>query len=338
MSECTLTREKMPLLLTESLAGGEREDAYLHIEGCEGCSGEWTAMRDTWSLLAVDRDRPVPNRLRARFDAAIAEKSAPSVPDNVVSFWRRPAAKWLAQAAAVVTLVGGAYFTGSRAVDGAHPTQTPTAEVAQMPSQFTLAANRIVPASQLAPQIEGAPAISNVRFEESPEQKGQVAVSFDLTSNVTVTGSSDEKSFVSLMAYLLQDRSNPTPSQSDAIQWVRQTYGTARSADPAIVGALANVLQSEANEGVRLRVIDTLAMQAKAGGGEQARNALIEALKNDPNPAVRIKAVEALTNMLSGEGSIDSVTVETLRDKASQADENPYVRIKAAEALSQLSL
>jgi len=337
MSECTVTREKMPLLLTESVEGGEREVAYLHIEECDECSREWQGMRDTWSLLAVDRDRPVPNRLRARFEDAIAEKTPRPMPDNVVSFWRRPAAKWLAQAAAVVTLVGGAYFTGTQAVDGARPSQASSVQVAQVPSQFTLAANRIVPAAQLAPQIEGTPEISNVRFQESAE-RGQVAVSFDLTSNVTVTGSPEEKSFVSLMAYLLQDRSNPTPSQSDAIQWVRQTYGTAKSADPVIVGALANVLQSEANEGVRLRVIDTLAMQAQAGGGEQARNALIEALKNDPNPAVRIKAVEALTNMLSGEGSIDSITIETLRDKASQTDENPYVRVKAAEALSQLSL
>jgi len=332
-----LTREKMPLLLTESLEGAEREEAHLHIERCEGCGTELQRMRETWTILAVDRDRPVPDRPRARFLEGIGERDPDELPDNVVSFWRRPATRWIAQAAAVVTLVGGAYFAGSQSNEPGRPAAAPV-QVAEAPSQFSLVASRVIPASQLAPQIEGAPVISNVRFQESPEQKGQVAVSFDVTSNVTVTGSPDEKSFVSLMAYLLQDRRNPAPSQSDAIQWVRQTYGTVRSADPVIVGALANVLQNESNEGVRLRVIDTLAMQAVAGGGEQARNALIEALKNDPNPAIRIKAVEALTNMLSGESAFDSATIETLQEKATQPDENPYVRIKAAEALSQLSL
>jgi hypothetical protein len=333
-------RNRMPLLLTESLDGEEREQAYLHIESCDGCEREWQGMRDTWSMLASDRDRPVPDRVRSRFLDSIGADPQPAVPDNVVSIWRRPEVRWVAQAAAVVTLVGSAYFAGTRAVDESRPVFSP-AQVSEAPSQFTLAANRVVPASQLAPQIEGAPRISNIQFTEKAERPGEVGVSFDLTSNVTVTGSPDEKSFVSLMAYLLQDRTNPTPSQSDAIQWVSRTYGVERNADPAIVEALAKVLRSDSHEGVRLRAIETLRTiqsQDLAGGGDQARDALIEVLKNDPNPAIRIKAVEALTNMLGGEGMFDPLTIETLQEKATQADENPYVRIKAAEALSQLNL
>lgn len=331
----------MPLLLTESVEGDERERAYLHIESCEACGQEWQAMRETWTLLAVDHDRQVPDRLRSRFLDALGEAVTPAMPDNVVSFWRRPATRWLAQAAAVVTLVGGSYFAGTRAVDGVGTPALPRVQVAETTSQYTLAANRIVPAAQLAPQIEGAPMISNVHFIENLEQSGEVGVSFDVTSNLTVVGSPDEKSFVTLMAYLLENRSNPTPSQSDAIQWVRQTYGTERSVDPVIVDALANVLRSDSHEGVRLKVIDMLrTVQSRdlADGGSKARDALVDALKNDPNPAIRIKAVEALTNMMAGDGSFDPLTIDTLREKASQSDENPYVRIKAAEALSQLSL
>lgn len=337
MSDCTVTREKMPLLLTESLAGADREHAFQHVESCSVCSREWQGMKDTWSLLAVDRDRAVPARLRARFLDSVAPRIEAPMPDNVVSFWRRPSTRWVAQAAAVVTLVGSAYFAGTRTTSDAPSMSAVPVAAAPSSSQFTLAANRVVPASQLAPQIEGTPVISNVRFIENGGRAGEVGVSFDLTSNVTVTGTPEEKSFVSLMAYLLQDRGNPTPMQSDAIQWVSDTYGTERSADPAIVEALANVLRSDSHEGVRLKAIETL-RTIQSSGGEKARDALIEALKNDPNPAIRIKAVEALTNMLSGEGSFDPLTIETLREKASQDDENPYVRIKAAEALSQLSL
>lgn len=339
MSECTLTREKMPLLLTEALDGGEREAAHVHIERCEGCGREWKGMRETWALLEADQDRPVPDRVRARFLSGLGEQAAPGSRGNVVAFWRRPAAKWLAQAAAIVTLVGGAYFTGTRTV-GETQSLPVGAQVAAAQSQFSLAASHMVPAAQLAPEIEGKPVISNVRFIESPVREGEVGVSFDLTSNVTVTGSRDEKSFISLVSYLLQDRSNPTPAQSDAIQWVRQTYGEVKNTDPQLVGALANVLTSDSNEGVRLKAIEVLGMMQSRdlSGGAMEREALINALKNDPNPAIRIKAVEALASMLSGEGDFDAATVESLREKASQTDENPYVRIKAAEALSQLNL
>jgi hypothetical protein len=215
------------------------------------------------------------------------------------------------------------------------------APLATTQSPFTLAANREVKASDLAPQIDGAPTISNVRFIENPENAENVSVSFDLTSNVTVTGARNEKAFVSLMAYLLQDRSAPSPAQHDAIQWVSQTYGNAPDTEPEIVDALANVLKSDSHEGVRLEAIETLRTipaEGPTGESDPARDALIEALKNDPNPAIRIKAVEALMNMAAGSGSYDSVTIETLREKASQADENPYVRVKAAEALSQMNL
>jgi hypothetical protein len=342
MSECTVTRERMPLLLTEALEGNEREVAYLHIEGCEACGIEWRMTRETWTLLGVDGDRPVPGRVRDRFLSTFGQADAATRDGGqVVSFWRRPATRWLAQAAAVATLVGGAWFAGNRATDAPMVPMSRTAEVSRGSGEFTLAASRVVPASALAPHIEGSPAIANVRFIENAGRPGEVGVSFDLTSNVTVTGSPDEKSFVSLMAYLLQDRSNPTPSQSEAIQWVRQTYGGERRTDPAIVTALANVLRSDSHEGVRLGAIETLRTvlsKDPSGGGDAARDALIEVLKNDPNPAIRIKAVEVLTTMLSGEGGFESLTIETLRDKASQSDENPYVRIKAAEALSQLSL
>jgi len=66
------------------------------------------------------------------------------------------------------------------------------------------------------------------------------------------------------------------------------------------------------------------------------RSALIHALKSDPNPAVRIKAVEALANLARTGATFDSATVDTLRQKAVQGDENVYVRVKAAEALSSI--
>jgi HEAT repeat protein len=68
----------------------------------------------------------------------------------------------------------------------------------------------------------------------------------------------------------------------------------------------------------------------------ETREALIHALKDDPNPAVRIKAVEALAKLAENGGQLDTVTLDTLREKASQDDENPYIRVKAADVLSKI--
>jgi vesicle coat complex subunit len=97
------------------------------------------------------------------------------------------------------------------------------------------------------------------------------------------------------------------------------------------------VLRSEDHQGVRIAAIDTLkSMSAQATTTEPTRDALIEALRSDPNPAVRIKAVEALAKMASGGQQLAPEAVDMLRQKASQADENLYVRVKAAEALSKI--
>src|SRR3954454_3083625 len=111
MSECDSLRESMPLLLTESLDPVRREHTHQHIEHCALCSDDWTAYQETWRILEQLPPVEVPSRVKERFLAQVAP-SAPQVPDNVVPFHRRPALKWIAQAAAVVVIAGGAYLTG----------------------------------------------------------------------------------------------------------------------------------------------------------------------------------------------------------------------------------
>src|SRR5947208_14092795 len=107
MSDCTLMRESMPLLLTESLDSVRRENAYQHIEHCAACGEEWTGFRETWSLLETLPELDVPPRVKQKF----LDTVNPQV-GNVVPFQRRAAVRWLAQAAAVVIIAGGSYFVG----------------------------------------------------------------------------------------------------------------------------------------------------------------------------------------------------------------------------------
>lgn len=339
MSDCTLMREAMPLLLTESLDPARRETAHQHIEQCAACGEEWAGYRETWSLLETLPEVDVPPRVRQQF---LNRVNPPAEAPNVIPFHRRPALRWLAQAAAVVVIAGGSYFAGHRGVqpsDVAEKTTTPASVTSAtpltpyQPAAFSIAESRVLPANSISPVIEGRPDIQNISFTTLNAPEDQIGVSFDITSHVTVTGRPTDKTMVRLMRYVLENEDRMAPSQSRAIDWVRSTYSQPGNADPEIARALSNVLRNDAHEGVRIKAVETLTSLPSAVSND-SREALIQALKTDPNPAVRLKAVEALANMLKKGGQADAATLDTLRAKASQDDENMYVRVKAAEALS----
>jgi HEAT repeats len=343
MSDCHAVTDRMPLLLTESFDPATRELSHQHIESCEHCRAEWTAYKETWRLLGELPELEVPARAKARFLTAAGLALPQDRAANVVPFRRRPAVKWVAQAAAVAVLVGGAYFAGDRRnsvrLDSTPATVTaagPYERVSTLPRipMSSLAETRTLDAESLNPDIQGRPNIANVQFVDADANDDQIGVSFDVTSRWTVTGNPKDKSMVRLLSYMLENEESMTP-RSSAMEWVRRTYSDPAYADPEIANALAKVLRNDAHEGVRIRAVDTLTTLPPAVA-TQTRDALIDALKSDPNPAVRLKAVEALLEMARSGEVLDAAMVDTLRQKAGQDDENLYVRVKAAEALSQI--
>ncbi len=349
MAECSAVTESMPLLLTESLDATRRELTHQHIESCDLCGAEWSAYKQTWLVMGDLPEVEVPARVKARFLSAAGilqpddgQAVKDNVTDNVVPFRRRPAVKWVAQAAAVAVLVGGGYFAGNRNVDSVESTTAPTLVTRATPfspadspfATVSLAETRTMDAETLNPEIQGRPNIANVQFVDSNAADDEIGVSFDVTSRWTVTGNPKDRSMVRLLSYMLENEESMTP-RSSAMEWVRRTYSDPAYADPEIAKALAKVLRNDEHEGVRIRAVETLTTLPPAVA-TQTRDALIDALKSDPNPAVRLKAVEALIEMARSGEVLDAAMVDTLRQKAAQDDENLYVRVKAAEALSQI--
>jgi hypothetical protein len=335
MPDCNAMRENMPLLLTESLDPVQRELTHQHIETCPICGAEWSAYKETWQTLEALPIIDVPARVKQRFLAEVAPELVSTAKTNVVPFRRGRAARWLAQAAAVVIVGSSAFYAGHR-ISPRTQLQTP-AKVTDVQANpyYSIAESRVLPAASISPQIEGRPDIQNVQFSDASPLNQQIGVSFDITSHVTVTGRPTDKSMVSLLRYVLENEDRQSPSRSRAIDWVRATYAHVGNPDPEITEALANVLRTDEHQGVRIKAADTLqSMQSTMTNG--TRDALVEALKNDPNPAVRLKAVEALAKLARSGVALDPDMVDTLRKKASQGDENVYVRVKAAEALSSI--
>ena len=99
-------RENMPLLLTESLDPARRELTHQHIETCADAAsrnGRPTKRRGRSSTTLPERRRP------GAGEAALPRGGLAGRGDaNVVPFRRRSGVHWLAQAAAVVIIAGGA--------------------------------------------------------------------------------------------------------------------------------------------------------------------------------------------------------------------------------------
>jgi HEAT repeat protein len=334
MVDCHAMRESMPLLLTESLDHNRRELTHEHIESCAACTAEWNAYKETWTLLGALPEVGVPARVRERFLETVNPAAKPA---NVVPFRRRPAAKWLTQAAAVVLLIGGSYYAGHRSRPVTLAPHGATLQSVQPVSYpYSIAESRSLQASAVSPIIQGRPNIHNVQFVDADARDNKIGLAFDVTSRVTVTGSPKDPSMIRLLSYVLEDEnSDVAPSRSRAIEWVRQTYSDPQNADPEIAAALAKVLRNDSHSGVRISAADSLKTLPGTDSAE-TRKALIDALTSDPNPAVRLKAVEALGNIARNGGAMDPATLDTLRQKATQDDENLYVRVKAAEALSSI--
>jgi HEAT repeat protein len=331
MSECDFMKESMPLLLSESLDPVRREQAHSHIERCPVCGEEWNSYKNAWAALGDLPELEVPGRVKERFLASIGESTRAAA---VVPFYRRTAVRWMAQAAAVVVMVGGSYYAGHRMKE-VQLAQTPATINSVAPARYSIAESRVLPAAAVSPTIEGRPDIQNVSFFDSNPNDKDISVSFDITSHVTVTGRPTDKSMVRLLRYVLENEDQTTPSRSRAIDWVRAMYSRPGNADPEIAEALGHVLRNDEHQGVRIKAVETLNGMG-ASAASDTRQALIDALKSDPNPAVRIKAVEALANLARSGATLDPATLETLRQKAMQNDENVYVRVKAAEALSSI--
>ena len=334
MSNCDAVRENLPLLLTESLDPAQRELILQHIEQCPACTDEWAGYQNTWNMLEELPVLEPPAHLKERFLGEVF----PATPRNVVPFHRKPAFKWLAQAAAIVVIAGGSYFAGHQTSrtsfpDGGTTIGGPRGPIT--PISFSIAESRVLPAGAVSPTIQGRPALQNVQFSDDNPNDPDIGVSFDLTSHVKVTGKPSDKTMVEILRYVLENEDHLSPSRQRAIDWVRAKYSS--TPDPVIGEALANVLRNDQHEGVRIKAVDTLKnLPASASSDADTHRALIDALRNDPNPAVRIKAVEALANLAKKGTILDNETLDILRQKASQGDENLYVRVKAAEALSNV--
>lgn len=121
------------------------------------------------------------------------------------------------------------------------------------------------------------------------------------------------------------------PDASGRVQIVvdetRQRIITGSLDDENINRLLLASLKEAADPGLRGESMDIL--KARTGSSSEVREALLQAVEHDPNPGVRLKAMEAL-NAFGADTAVRAALARVLLN-----DENPGVRTQAVDLLVQ---
>lgn len=108
-----------------------------------------------------------------------------------------------------------------------------------------------------------------------------------------------------------------------------------RNDDPDVRAALCQAVHTDHNAAVRLKALE--AVSNSAGPQELVRQTLLDALVSDHNPGVRVEAMNTLRDMAAkGEIDSDPAVLAVLRDRI-EKDPSVYIRLQSAAALRDLA-
>ncbi len=104
-----------------------------------------------------------------------------------------------------------------------------------------------------------------------------------------------------------------------------------KSDHPAVREALIYAMRKDPNAGDRLDALKTIQTM---DWGNDVHQALLAAAERDKNPGVRFAAMDTLVNRAVREK--DAALLPALRSLATR-NSNPYIRVKCAEAIHELA-
>ncbi len=328
--EVLKTREAAILRLSGELPPEAADRLDDHLACCAACAEEERRLAAAWEGLEDGRDvQPSPEFLDRTEALLLAEVARRRVPPPSPVVPLRPSARRFVRPMLQAAALLLAVSAGFLV---ARMTADVTRPAGSGVPRFPVVARRTLDVSEALPDLSNRPRLNNVAFRPA-DSSGRIGVSFDVTTRYTVTGRPNQKGIADLLVYLVSGAADTEGAKGQAIELVSLSSKGTASAPPEVVAALAETARNDRNPGVRKKAVEALTQLPPS---EAVRDALIAALKNDANPAVRILAVEGLAKV--GSALRDRTTLDALRARAVDERENGYVRVQAAQALSKLEL
>ncbi len=302
---CDWVQENICLYLYNELADDARHELEQHIRRCTKCAAELTAQQafqQQMDVLPVEEPSAsflASARMRLQESLETAEQNR--------SWYHRltfdPTA-WLRQMrfspalAAVLLMVGFGSGLGT---------------------MYSTMGKFVGPGKQ--PVVQSS--IGGITSIEHKPNSDQVQITYDRVVPDTIQGKVTDPDIQAMLAFAAKTNSNNSGVRLDSVEMLNSKVD-----DQVAREALTYALRYDSNPGVRLKTLEGLSRYTKQD--IRVRNAVLDALLNDSNLAVRSGALQAL-DPVKADTSVRMALQQLAKD-----DPSAYIRTEAQRELSSM--
>ncbi|HPN37539.1 MAG TPA: HEAT repeat domain-containing protein [Melioribacteraceae bacterium] len=174
------------------------------------------------------------------------------------------------------------------------------------------------------------PLIENVTFLSSNPETGDVELGYTVSKQVYYKGNFSDDETKKLIAMAVTN-SNNSGLKITGINVINKQKDKAYIKDEKIKNALILAAKSDRNVGVRRQALITL---GRFTPDDNIIETYLEILTKDNNAAIRIEAINKLTEIKSEGYQIDDKTKSIISERA-EKDDNKLVKIRAAKFINE---
>jgi hypothetical protein len=179
---------------------------------------------------------------------------------------------------------------------------------------------------------KGNTQISNVTLSDSNTKSGEVEVAFDAVKPVKVKGQANDPFIKKLLIASLLTEANPGVRLKSVNTIAQRVNSENFKPDAKIKEALISAMKTDANAAVRREALGAL---IKYPTDKKITDALLYVLSNDKNSGMRVASINALTD-LKEKGELFNDAFKNVLNNKAENDNNNFVRIRAASILQEV--
>lgn len=172
--------------------------------------------------------------------------------------------------------------------------------------------------------------IANIKLPNNWDKKKQIEINFDAVKSVSLTANLDDPIVKMIVAKSIVE-SESSWNRIQTLNKISDKNNITFINDPKIKGALLTALTEDQNPAVRKEAIESVKMLEY---DDNVRDALLYVLANDENSGMRVAAINMIAKQSSNKDQLDD-ELKSILDRKQNNDDNSFVRLKAASLLER---